>query len=65
MTLAQFLSALDGSNIVITVSDADNDEIIKFYGGTSALDDALEARTIKKLRITGATTISIFLNNVE
>jgi tRNA threonylcarbamoyladenosine modification (KEOPS) complex Cgi121 subunit len=65
MTLLEFLAALDGNNIVITVSDADNDEIIKFYAGTTALDDALEARTIKKLRITGATTVSIFLNNAE
>lgn len=65
MTLAEFLAALAGSNIVITVSDADNDEIIKFYAGTSALDDALEARTIKKVRITGATTISIFLDDAE
>lgn len=65
MTLAEFLAALDGKNIVITVSDADNDEIIKFYSGTTALDDALEARTVKKVRITGATTLSISLNNAE
>lgn len=64
MTLAQFLTALDGSQTLITVSDADDKLIIKFYSGTSALDDTLEARTIKKFKVVG-NDIKIFLNNAE
>ena len=65
MTLAQFLTALKSNNIVVTVSDADNDEIIKFYAnGTTALDDTLETRTIKSFFITGATAVSVVLNAV-
>ena len=65
MTLGEFLTALSGNDIVITVSDADNDKIIKFYNGTTALDDTLEARTVKKITLAGASAINIFLNSAE
>lgn len=65
MTLGAFLTALSGSDIVITVSDAANEKIIKFYNGTTALDDTLEARTIMKITLVGASAINIFLNTAE
>ena len=64
MTLAQFLTALDGKDILITVSDV-NGDIIKFYAGTTALEDALEARTIAKIKLTGASAISVILEAAE
>lgn len=66
MTLADFLSAFDGSNVLITVSDIDTDVIIKFYPSSdNALDDTLEARTVKKIKVTGATALQIILNSAE
>lgn len=65
MTLAQFLNALDGKDIVITVLEPSGDNIIKFYSGTTALDDALESREIRKIRLVGASAIDIFLNSAE
>ena len=51
MTLGDFLSAFDGDNVLITLADAD-DEIIRFYGGTTALDNGIEARTIRNIKMT-------------
>ena len=65
MTLAQFLNALDGKDIVITVLEPSGDNIIKFYSGTTALDDALESREIRKIRLVGASAIGIYLNSAE
>ena len=65
MTLAQFLNALDGKDIVITVLEPSGDNIIKFYSGTTALDDALESREIRKIRLVGASAIDIYLNSAE
>ena len=61
MTLDNLLTTLDGKNVLVTVSDVDN-EIIRFYAGTTALDDALLARTVRKWSVTGATAVSIILN---
>ena len=65
MTLEQFLTALDGKDIVITVSEPSGDSIIKFYSGTTALDDTLEARIVKKIILTGASSINVSLNSAE
>ena len=64
MTLAQFLTALDGKDILISVSDVSN-EIIKFYAGAEGLDDTLMARTIAKWSLKGASSVSVILNNAE
>ena len=61
MTLGEFLTVLSGNNIVITVSDAGNENIIKFYNGTTALDDTFEARTVDKITLAGASAINILL----
>ncbi len=62
MALSDFLTALDGE-LLITVKDMNDAEIIKFYSGTTALDDTLEARTIRKIKITGAAAMTVIVND--
>lgn len=62
MTLAQFLEAF-ANGVLVNVVDASNAEIIKFYSGTTAIDSATSARTIRKIEIISALEIKIILND--
>jgi len=62
MALANFLTALEGE-VLITVKNINGEEIIKFYSGTTALDDAIEARTVRQFKLTGADKITVILND--
>lgn len=65
MTFEQFLTALDGNNVLVTVTDISGNDIIKFYAGTTALDDALEARTVRKWSLIGSASVKVILNDAE
>lgn len=62
MIFSDFLSTLENGILVNARNEADN-EIIKFYSGTTAIDDATEAMTVVKVKIVSATSISVILKN--
>ena len=63
MTLEQFIHVITGNrNIVITVKDSNEVELIKFFiGGQAVLDATLLARTIATIKFESATAIIIDL----
>lgn len=66
MTLETFISALKTKEIKISLMDLNEDEIIKFYSdGYAGVESDLLARTVNKWYISSATTITVYLDNVE
>lgn len=64
MTLTDFLSTLKTSNVQVVVTDLQDVEICKIYASSvNALADDIEARTINRWQINGATSISVVLND--
>lgn len=64
MTFEQLLAALE-DGILISAKDGSDNEIIKFYSGTTAIDDATEAMTVKKVKLVSATAITVILSDGE
>ena len=64
MTLAQLLSTLDSNKILASIYDSDETTLISEINTSTyaSLDDALEARTIKKWSIQVGSSIKIILN---
>ena len=63
MTLNAFLSTLK-TKATVTVKDFEDNEICKISADSfAALADDLEARTINRWYITGATAITLVLND--
>lgn len=66
MKLTDFLSSLKTKNVMVTITDLEDNEIAKIYASSyAALDDSLEARKIYRWTITGATSISVILKDAE
>ena len=64
MTLTDFLSTLKTTNVQVVVTDLQDVEICKIYASSvNALADDIEARTINRWQINGATSISVVLND--
>ena len=64
MTLTEFLSALKTANVQVTVKDLQDNEICKITAASvGALADDLEARSINRWNINGATSITVILND--
>ena len=64
MTLTNFLAALKTKDVLVTVTNKDDEEICKIYSsGYDALDSLLEVRTIYRWEIKGAAAITIVLND--
>ena len=62
MTLAELVNAITSVKIQITLLDANEVELIKFYtGGQSALDATLLSREVSTIKIDNATAITIEL----
>jgi len=62
MTLQQLLTAITQAKILVTVLDANDVELIKFYtGGQASLDATLLARTVANLKIenNGAVVVEL------
>ena len=62
MTLQQLLTAITQAKILVTVLDANDVELIKFYtGGQASLDATLLARTVTNLKIenNGAVVVEL------
>ena len=65
MTLKQFLETLKTKNVLVTVSDKNDNEICKIYAeGVDSLDDAVEARTVSRWQIAGATALTVVIDDV-
>ena len=64
MTFSELLATLE-SGILVSAKDGADNEIIKFYSGTSALDNTTEALTVAKIKLVSATSISVILNSGE
>lgn len=66
MTLKQFLESLKTKNVLVTVSDKNDNEICKIYAeGVDSLDDTVEARTVARWQITGATALTVVLDDAN
>ena len=64
MTLLQFLSSLKTNNILVTVKDMEENELAKAYASSyAALDDDLVARTVARWYMSGATAITVVIND--
>lgn len=64
MTLMQLISAIESNKILISVRDANETELIKFYtGGQDQLSDALKTRTVSTIKIENQTTIVVELSS--
>jgi hypothetical protein len=65
MTLAQLLNAITSTKIQVTLREANEVELIKFFtGGQNELSSALLARTVQVLKIENATAITVELKEV-
>ena len=63
MTLMQLISAIESTKILISVRDANETELIKFYtGGQAQLSDTLKSRTVSTIKIENQTTIVVELS---
>ena len=66
MTLSALLDAITASKIQVTLLDANETELIKFYtGGQSELSETLLARLVQTLKIENATAITIELKEAS
>ena len=62
MTLSEFLTALNNPNMLITVQDSDNSELIKLYAaGHAQLLATLLAREIDKVTIVNPQNATVLL----
>ena len=63
MTLNELISAIESTKIVVTVKDANEVELIKFYtGGQASLSATLLAREVSTIKIENATAITVELD---
>ena len=66
MKLSDFLSALRTNNVTVTVNDLQDKLVCKIDAASySALSDDLEARTINRWQIVGATALLVILNEAD
>lgn len=66
MKLSDFLSALRTNNVTVTVNDLQDKLVCKIDAASySALSDDLEARTINRWQIVGATALLVVLNEAD
>lgn len=64
MKLRDFLSTLRTNNVTVTVHDLEDKLVCKIDAASvSALADDLEARTINRWQMAGATAINVVLND--
>ena len=64
MTLTAFLSTLKTANVNVLVKDSEDNEICKITASSiAALADDLEARTINRWYLNGATSLTVVLND--
>lgn len=64
MKLRDFLSTLRTNNVTVTVHDLEDKLVCKIDAASvSALADDLEARTINRWQMVGATAINVVLND--
>lgn len=64
MKLRDFLSTLRTNNVTVTVHDLEDKLVCKIDAASvSALSDDLEARTINRWQMAGATAINVVLND--
>ena len=62
MTLQQLMTAITQAKIMVTILDANDVELIKFYtGGQGMLDSALLARTVTNIKIENNASIVVEL----
>ena len=64
MKLIDFLSTLKTKNVQVTINDLQDNLICKIDAGSvDALDDKIEARTVQRWTILGATALMVVLND--
>ena len=67
MILSETLKSLSGNQQVnITLADPNNDSLITFNaGGYAAVDDELGKRTVRRIRINTAQSVTILVDEVQ
>lgn len=62
MTLLQLLTAITQAKILVTILDANDVELIRFYtGGQAQLDPTLLARKVTNLKIENNASVTVEL----
>lgn len=66
MTLSALLNAITSVKIQVTLRDANETELIKFYtGGQGELTEAILNRQVQTLKIENATAITVDLKEAD
>ena len=66
MKLSDFLSTLRTKNVTVTINDLQDNLVCKIDAASvSALADDLEARTVNRWEIAGATALKVILNEAD
>ena len=66
MKLSDFLSTLRTKNVTVTINDLQDNLVCKIDAASvAALSDDLEARTINRWEIAGASAIKLVINEAE
>lgn len=62
MTLTQFLAALTNTNMVVTVLDSNDTELVKMYAaGYQQLLETLLAKTVSQITFVSAQAVTVKL----
>lgn len=66
MKLSDFLSTLRTKNVTVTINDLQDNLVCKIDAASvSALADDLEARTVSRWEIAGATALKVVINEAD
>lgn len=66
MKLSDFLSTLRTKNVTVTINDLQDNLVCKIDAASvAALADDLEARTVSRWEIAGATALKVVINEAD